>query len=86
MVNFPNANLTDEERQARNAEAGKRFQRRNAERKRNTELGMARRLFASTLSGRKKVKNIRNKQCPCGSGKKYKKCHGGVGDNGDLLR
>lgn len=41
-MNFPNANLTDEEREARCVEACARFKRRAAERQRNAELKMMR--------------------------------------------
>ena len=37
-------------------------------------------LFAKPKEVQRKMpKNIRNKPCPCGSGKKTKKCHGAPG-------
>lgn len=45
---------------------------------------------SDTQAEQEQVKNIeekigRNDPCPCGSGKKYKKCHGGSRDSGILL-
>ena len=38
------------------------------------KLGLEQRRFDELSQGRKIA---RNEKCPCGSGKKYKKCHGG---------
>ena len=49
----------------------------NNERKRLGAMSKAARFFSS--KGWKPVAKVgRNEPCPCGSGRKYKKCHGAV--------
>lgn len=44
------------------------------------EVGKAEKVERHKLFDRPAPKNVRNKPCFCGSGKKFKKCHGAVTD------
>ncbi len=54
---------------------------RKIQRKKDKELAglqLRRRRFDGAEAGERRGKVGRNDPCPCGSGKKYKKCHGAV--------
>jgi preprotein translocase subunit SecA len=70
-----------EEEQRRNAQAAVQDMTRNIQRQHEKELKELQFLGSSTGTASKNVSNGapkvgRNDPCPCGSGKKYKKCHG----------
>jgi len=66
------AEAVEEQRRAAEAKASIQYQQNNAEEEKETEEG-------SDTFVRNDKKVGRNDPCPCGSGKKYKQCHGKLG-------